>query len=504
MTTHPDLLPPEAGRSTRQDVTDPVERARVAQRSWGRLPVRGRLAPVRALRRLLAAECDALCAAVASDLGKPPEETLAGEVLPLADACRFLERQAARLLSPRDVPRRQRPLWLWGQRDTVFRRPRGVIGIIGTWNYPLYLNGVQIAQALTAGNAVVWKPSEVAPAAARALHDLLLRAGFAPDLCVMLEASREAGRALLDAAVDHVVFTGSAATGRDVARRLGERLVSSTLELSGCDAQFVLADADLALAARAAWFGATFNRGQTCLAVRRAFVHRSLYADFCAALREQAAGAGRCRLVLAAQARLARRLAREAVEAGARLPVGSVDCDETEGECEPLVVADARPGMAVCREASFAPLLAVLPFDTVEEALDMDAQCPYALGASVFSRDVGRAARLAAELRAGSVSINDVVVPTGHPATPFGGCRDSGWGVTQGAEGLLEMTVPQVVSRRGGRFRPHYDLALGGAAARQAELARGLLEAAHAPTLGRRLRGWWRLLRGARHYLRRP
>src|SRR5262249_11009901 len=160
-----------------------------------------------------------------------------------------------------------------------------------TWNYPLYLNGTQMVQALAAGNAVLWKPSEVAPASAAALHSLMIRAGFPAELCPMLEATREAGQALTDAAIDHIVFTGSATTGRAIARKLGGRLISSTLELSGCDALFVLEDAAVSLAARAAWFGATLNRGQTCLAVRRAFVQRPVYTAFAEALRELAARA---------------------------------------------------------------------------------------------------------------------------------------------------------------------------------------------------------------------
>src|SRR5438067_7265387 len=140
-------------------VPDRAAAARPAQKAWAEVPVRERLRPVRTFRHLLVTECDGLCAAVARDLGKPDEETVAGELLPLADACRFLERQAGRLLRPRRVPLGQRPRWLWGQTDTVYRRPRGVVGVIGTWNYPLFLNGVQIVQALMAGNAVLWKPS---------------------------------------------------------------------------------------------------------------------------------------------------------------------------------------------------------------------------------------------------------------------------------------------------------------------------------------------------------
>jgi aldehyde dehydrogenase (NAD+) len=160
----------------------------------------------------------------------------------------------------------------------------------------------------------------------------------------------------------------------------------------------------------------------------------------------------------------------------------------------PAMVVEARPEMALCREAPFAPVMAVLPCDGVEDALRMEAGCPYALAASVFTRSPKRAEALAQRLRAGMVTVNDVIVPTAHPATPFGGRGASGWGVTQGAEGLLEMTIPQTVSVRTDRFRPHYDLTEGKGVATQGELFRGLLESAHAPTLGRRLRGWRRLL----------
>jgi acyl-CoA reductase-like NAD-dependent aldehyde dehydrogenase len=474
-------------------------RARAAAGVWRQRSVAERLQPVRALRRLLADSADKLTAAVAHDLRKPAGEVLGGEVLPLAEACRFLEREGARLLQPRRVPGRSRPLWLWGQKDVVHRRPRGVIGIIGTWNYPLFLNGVQIIQALTAGNAVLWKPSEVAPESAAALARLL-HTVYDSSLLEVLESTREAGAALLEAPIDHLVFTGSAATGRVVARRLGERLISSTLELSGCDPLFVLADADLALAARAAWFGATVNAGQTCVAVRRAFVHRSLYEPFCEALCRSSEKAAPVRLAMPAQAQQASRLLADALSRGGRL-LTSAPAMESGGSFPPTAVADARPEMALCQEASFAPLLAVLPFDSPSEALQLDQACPYHLGAAVFTRRPRTAAELAKELGSGVVTINDVIVPAAHPATPFGGRGESGWGVTQGAEGLLEMTIPQVVSQRSGKFRPHYDLAAGQGTpetlAVQEALLRGLLESGHAEGWQRRWWGWWRVLRAA-------
>jgi aldehyde dehydrogenase (NAD+) len=148
--------------------------------------------------------------------------------------------------------------------------------------------------------------------------------------------------------------------------------------------------------------------------------------------------------------------------------------------------------MAICQVDSFAPIAAVMEFDTVEQALEMESRCPYALGASIFTGDTKVAQEIAGRLRAGTVSINDVIAPTTHPATPLGGSGSSGWGVTQGVEGLVAMTVPQVISVRGGRFRPHYD----GATPALERLVRGILNWSHASRVGQRLQGLWHTIRG--------
>src|SRR5205085_12499899 len=129
------------------------------------------------------------------------------DIVPRADALKYLQGVAARVLRPKAVSVFQRPLWLFGQGDVIHRRPHGVVGIIGTWNYPIFLNAVQIVQALTAGNGVLWKPSELMPDSSEKLHALLLRAGYPPDLVQRLPATREAGPMIAEAEVDHVVFT---------------------------------------------------------------------------------------------------------------------------------------------------------------------------------------------------------------------------------------------------------------------------------------------------------
>lgn len=479
-------------------------RCRIAQSAWAQIPLRKRLCCVRDLKHLLVRHSDELALTVTQEVGRAADEVLATDILPTADACRFLERNSMRILRPERVSRSDRPLWLFGSRDTIHRRPHGIVGIIGTWNYPILLNAVPIVHALAAGNGVLWKPSELTPMLGKALHDLFLAAGFPPDLFIRLPATREAGPALTEAEVNHVIFTGSAEVGRLVARRLGERLISSTLELSGCDAMIIGEDADLSMAAKAAWFGATLNRGQTCLAVRRIFVEQSRYAQFLDLLRPLAHSTESQPLLLWPQAQQAERLVRSAVEQGASLLTegGMPRAEDDPPRFPRTFVVDARPEMSICREASFAPIAAVMPFQNLEAVIHAQTSCHFALGASIFMRDRTGALELATRLEAGMVTINDVIAPTAHPATPFGGRTASGWGSTQGIDGLRAMTTPQVISERRGNYRPHYATADGGNSS-VTELLKGMLRWCHGGSYWQNAKGLWQMIRGARGTLRK-
>ena len=481
-----------------------VAQARSAQVNWSRLPIKQRLGPVRRLRISISERADALCEAVRADIGRPAVEVLATELLPAAAALRFLEQRAERVLAPHRVGWRLRPIWLMGCRDLIHRRAWGVVGVIGTWNYPIYLNVGPIAQALVAGNAVLWKPSENAPRTADLLHTLFLEAGFSAELFQKLPATREAGPELAEAEVDRIVFTGSETVGRRLAGRLGERLIPSTLELSGCDAMFVLADADVELAAKAAWFGVTLNRGQTCIAVRRIFIQRTRYEAFWEVLRKLNPNAEPMETVTASQVEQAQRLIEDAVKRGARPFAFALQNGDAKEKAiaranviNPTFLLETPADAAICREACFAPLAAIIPFDTIEQALSLARQCSFGLGSSIFSANVNGAQTLACRIPAGSVTINDLLAPTAHPATPFGGRGTSGWGVTQGAEGLLEMTVPQVVTVRSGKFRPHFEDAIKPDPSTGAIL-HGLLRMTHGRGLREKFRGLRQMIDGAR------
>lgn len=476
---------------------DQSRKARAAQTAWADVPVSERLRCVRKFRNLLAERVQELCQAVAEDIPRDADEVLATDVMPTADACRFLEKRAKGLLKPQKMG--DTPVWLFGSKTKVFRRPWGIVGIIGTWNYPIFLNAVQIIQAVTAGNAVLWKPSELTPKTAGKTAEAFRDAGFPPDLLQVLPATREAGPQLLDADIDHVVFTGSDVVGKKIAIKCAERLLPSTLELSGCDAMVVRADANLPLAAKAAWYGITLNQGQTCISVRRIFVLSSQAAEFAEELKKTVIDRAPRPLALAGAATQAKALLDDALGKGAKLllPDSPVFDAGTVPAASAIVLTNVDPSMRFCNEAAFAPFAGVIPYADDADLLAKERQCPFALGSSVFTSDRADAERLGAKMQAGMVTINDVIVGTAHPATPFGGRNQSGWGETQGADGLLAMTVPQSVTWRGDKFRPHYAPSNGGWKPGLKKMMQGMLAWKHAGRFGQRVGGFFKMLKGA-------
>ena len=417
-----------------------TSRGAEAQALWASRPLAERLALLRRFRRALAVAPGPMLAALAEAIpGRNATETLTAEILPLADACRFLEEEAEAILAPRSPGNLGKPFWL-GRIDLEFHRePRGVVLLIGPANYPLLLPGVQALQALAAGNAVRLKPGRGGRPVALALRHLLVSVGLAPELFEVLGEEVEPIRAMLrsaEEAPDLVILTGSSETGRALLADLAQapRPIPAILELSGRDAVFVLPDAtpaDLDRAARAIRFGRAFNGGATCIAPRRLFVPRALAADLRERLREPG---------------------------------------------EPPAAA-GEEGLEIHEVADLS------------EALALDAACPFALGASIFGPEEA-ARELAARLNAGTVVINDMIVPTADPRLPFGARGASGYGVTRGAEGLLEMTVGKALAVRRGRFLPH----LAGARASDAPMFSALLGAVHGG--GRaRWRAWIDLFR---------
>ncbi|MDX2114254.1 MAG: aldehyde dehydrogenase family protein [Planctomycetota bacterium] len=418
--------------------------------AWAATTPAERTAWLRAARRALASRLGQFADLISRDVHKPRWEALTGDLLTLLISMRWHEKHAPRILAPRRVP--GAGVFSLGLRAREVRAPLGRVAIIATWNYPVQLLGVQLVQALIAGNDVVVKPSENAPRSQRALLELFAQ-GLPPHTLTWTDAARDAGPALLNSQrFDHIVFTGSTRVGRAVAAVAADRLTPTTLELSGCDSALVLDDADPALAASSIWTAFAMNAGQTCMAPRRALVDRAVMPRFLAALAPLAAAAPPRTLISHDAAREAFDLARGAVLAGGRSLTGVLEPPQGS-TLRPIVIADCPPRAPLVAGEHFGPVLAVIPVAGPAEMLDLHRTCAKHLATSVFTARPGRAAELAPRLNAGIVTINDALIPAGQPGLGVVGSGESGWGVSRGAAGLLAMTRPLYITTTSTRLR---------------------------------------------------
>lgn len=478
--------------STTHTAADPaaaILQARSAQPAWSQLLRRDRLRSVGQIAAQIA-QHHAELAELNPRANASRAEIVGSELLPLADACRYSARIARRALAPTTHSARHGAWWMGRIGVQVVREPWGVVLIIAPSNYPLFLPGVQIIQALAAGNAVVVKPAIGCEALLQRFAQCVFAAGVPAQLLQVLDSSVAAGQAAIDAGVDKVFLTGSANTGRAVLHQLGQSLTPATLELSGCDAVFVVDRADLKRVARCLAYALRLNGGATCIAPRRVFIAPSHEEQLCQLLIEELQrpsdgrrGQGYQVPFSAAEKLIA--AVQQALAGGAQLLLGTLPEGakrDVDVQLQPLVLRGVRPSMDVAKQDLFGPVVSILAVPNMTAAIEADRACPYGLGASVFGPS-NHAHYWSKHVDAGCVVINDAVVPTADPRVGFGGRDHSGWGSTRGWEGLVEMTRPKTICTRAGRWLPHLDPTL----AEDPRAVEALLNLFHAPKWSSRL-----------------
>jgi acyl-CoA reductase-like NAD-dependent aldehyde dehydrogenase len=439
------------------EVRAAIQRAREAQRVWSAMDFDERRKVLLSARDHLLLHSEVLIELLCRENGKPRLEALV-EGAYVCDVLTFYSKQARRFLKPQRV----KPHLLRNKKVTVHYQPRGVIGMITPWNFPLILTIGEAVPALAAGNAVVIKPSEwtplIAMRGAEILREAFTSAGLPADILQIVNGYGETGGALVDEA-DMIAFTGSVRTGKIIAERAAKRLLPLSLELGGKDPMIVLLDADLERAANAAVWGAFTNSGQVCISVERVYVEDAVADEFTRrvvektrALRQGSdVNEAETRVDIGAmtfpkQVEIVEDHLNDAKTRGAQILAGGERNPNLSGRYfEPTVLTGVDHSMKIMTEETFGPVLPIMRVRDEDEALRLANDSRYGLNASVFTRDKAKGEQIAARVEAGITCVNDVIAGFGVTDAPSGGLKESGIGKRHGAEGIRRFCHQQVI-----------------------------------------------------------
>lgn len=471
------------------EVKEAVERSRAVFHKWKNTTFAERSKLVMRAREVILSEVDGIAHLISQESGKPFGEAIAMEIAPVLDLMQYFARNTEKLLKPKRIGIGLYALM--GRSSRIVYHPLGVVGIIPAWNYPFSIPLGEAVMSIMAGNSVVIKPSDLTPFVGLKIGEIFERAGALADLVQIVSGGGETGAALVEAAPDKIMFTGSVGTGKKIVAAAAENLTSVVLELGGKDPMIVFDDANLELAASGAVWGAFCNSGQSCSSVERLYVQEGVAEKLTKLIvektRELNQGRGdREDVSIAAmsserQIKIVEDHVNDFREAGAAIEIGgrrsgdsfvpmsvastrTADDDPESsgssdrlagGNCdgdrsvpaplfyEPTVISGATNDMRPMQEETFGPTLPICSFKTEEEAIALANDSEFGLTASVWTKDYAKGKRVAEKIEAGTVCINEVLYTHGIAQTPWGGFKNSGRGRTHGTEGLMELVQPQ-------------------------------------------------------------
>ncbi|MEO6922379.1 MAG: aldehyde dehydrogenase family protein [Bryocella sp.] len=425
-----------------------IEIGRRAQSGWAALSVRERNAALCRLRHLISAQIDTIVATISAEVGKPPLDALAGDVMTVLECMRYHERCAAKVLRRKKVCK---PAFLFrGSSFWEKPEPYGVVLIVAPWNYPFQLAMVPAVTALLAGNAIILKCSEHAPNTAKTIAALFRDAGFADELVQVTSDTPEIVSEYIAQQPDLIFFTGSSKSGHSVAALAAKFLIPAVLELGGKDACLVFESCDLRRAIEGVCYAAFSNAGQVCVGAKRVYVQRGVWEKFQSGFVERAQqvriGSDFDSDMGPVQYSFVReRLAAQIDDALCKGAVLHTNWDRTSHAVPPLILTSVTDDAELLVEESFGPVVCLAPFDSEEDAVQIANASSFGLSASIYTGDREQGRRVASALHVGSCTVNDSIRHVGNPFAVFGGNGQSGYGRYHGAAGLLAFSRMKTV-----------------------------------------------------------
>ncbi len=434
----------ELAQTDSREIRSLYERASEVQKKWALVPVKERARKLLDLRETLINRIDDLSELISNENGKPRFEAMTNEIFASIELCTYFAAQGPKILRNESIP-----MGLMKHRSSYLNYwPLGVITVITPWNYPFLLPMGELVMGVLAGNAILFKPSEITPLIGIKIQELFEEAGFPKGLITTVIGDGKIGATLIEHKPAKVFFTGSVATGKKIMKAASDNLTPVNLELGGKDPMIVLADADLDFATSAALWGAFSNSGQICASIERIIVHESIAEEFKAGLQAKLAtlrqGSSRegnndlGAITFEKQKDVYESQIKQAKDRGAEfLSGGSFSADRCF--LRPTIVAGKNiEELDIYNEETFGPVVAITTFKSVDEAVEKANRSKYGLLASVITRNISHGEAIAKRLEAGTVTINEVVYTAGLPETPWGGVKETGFGRKHSARGLYE------------------------------------------------------------------
>jgi acyl-CoA reductase-like NAD-dependent aldehyde dehydrogenase len=432
--------------ATPEEVQEACQEMRLESKRWSQKTVQERVRILKKFQEMMIDSLDEITGVISQDCGKSRQDALI-EVFVTVDMLNLYIKHAPRWLRRQKI---SSGLYIF-KHCYVEPKPYGTVAIIAPWNYPFALSLPPVLGALLAGNTVLLKPSEVTGAVGVLIEQLFRRIPELSPYIRVLHGDGSVGAALIQSRPDYIFLTGSTPTGKKVMAAAAEHLIPVACELGGKDAMIVLEDADIPAAARWGVWGSFFNTGQTCMAVERVYVVEQVYDEFVRLALEET---GKLKVGYTEdlkspfylgpvtdprQVKTIQRHLEDALARGARILTGGT---QNEMFFDPTILTDVDHDMLVMKEETFGPLMPIMKVKDEAEAVRLANDCLYGLGASIWGNNLDRAQRIAHQIEAATIVINDTIAQFAISMLPFGGIKQTGYGRTHGKEGLMQFTRP--------------------------------------------------------------